>query len=72
MKKRINFLSMALPVVVVVPLLVASYFIGPASIWFWAGIGVGMAVFNYFIKDNQPTPETPEPAEGAKREPIFM
>jgi len=48
---NINLLTIGLPVVVIVPLLVASWFIGPGSIWFWAGIGVGMAIYNYWYRE---------------------
>jgi hypothetical protein len=41
-------LLVGFPVAVVVPLLIASYFIGPASIWLWAGIGLGMLTFGVY------------------------
>ena len=53
--RNLNLLTIGLPVAVIIPLLVVSWWIGPNSIYFWAGIGVGMAIINYWI---------PEPARG--------
>jgi hypothetical protein len=44
MKGNKRLLLIGLPLAVVLPLLVASYFIGPASVWLWAGVGLGMVI----------------------------
>lgn len=44
--KRDKLLAIVLPVTAVIPLLIVTYFIGPAAIWLWAGIGLGMAIFS--------------------------
>jgi len=44
MKGNKKLLLIGLPVAVVLPLLAASFIIGPQSIWLWAGVGIGMAI----------------------------
>jgi hypothetical protein len=38
------------PVLVIAPLVVASFLIGAPSIWIWIGVGVGMIYLNHRLK----------------------
>lgn len=46
--KKILLLVVGLPLAVVVPLLIASFLIGPQSIYLWAGIGLGMLIVTFY------------------------
>lgn len=59
MKGNKKFLAVALPIAVVLPLLVVSYYIGPVSVWFWLGVGVTMFVMSRFRAKPAPPPVTP-------------
>lgn len=53
MKHNKKFLLIALPLAVVIPLLAVTWFIGPSSIWLWAGIGIGMAIHQIMARRQQ-------------------
>lgn len=53
-KPNKKLLLIGLPLAVVVPLLLASYFIGPASIWLWVGVGLGMLYVSWKVKQQKP------------------
>lgn len=57
-KKR-KLLAILLPLAVVLPLLVVSYFIGPAALWLWLGVGLGMLFVSWQMK-RQPEQAPPQ------------
>ena len=57
------FLYIGLPVAVVLPLLFVSFLIGPSSIYFWAGVGLGMLIMNYWPSILQSPQKESQPNE---------
>lgn len=50
MKGNKRLLVILLPIAVVIPLLIVTWFIGAPAVWLWAGIGIGMVVFSAMQK----------------------
>lgn len=54
MKGNKKMLVILLPLAVVVPMLAASWIIGPQSIYVWAGVGLGMVAVWWMNRKPQP------------------
>jgi len=62
-KPNKKLLLIGLPLAVIIPLLIVSYLIGPASIYIWAGVGLGMLIVSWQLKRQKqaPPPEQDKP-----------
>lgn len=47
MKGNKKLLYIGVPLAVVIPLLITTYFVGPPSVWLWAGVGLGMVIHHF-------------------------
>lgn len=52
-ERKKKWLIALFPLVVVAPLVVASFLIGSQSIWIWIGVGAGMIYLNHRLKKAQ-------------------